>query len=283
MQARRIKADGVDLYTETFGDPSDPVVLFIMGAMASAVWWPEDFCRQLADRGRYVIRYDHRDTGRSTSYEPGRITYTVDDLAEDAVGVLDAYGIFQAHFIGMSLGGLLSQLVALKYPDRVLSLTLIASERLASEEDPDMPPMDPRILAYHAQAGDLDWSDREAEVEYQVGAWRLLVGSAHLFDEAAIRRMAEEDFERTDNLLTSMNHALLTGGERWSDRLDEVRAPALVVHGTEDRFLPYAHGVALTEALPEATLMMLEGTGHELHGADWGIILDAVERHTASR
>jgi pimeloyl-ACP methyl ester carboxylesterase len=97
MQARRIKADGVDLYTETFGDPSDPVVLFIMGAMASAVWWPEDFCRQLADRGRYVIRYDHRDTGRSTSYEPGRITYTVDDL--------DAYGIFQAHFIGMSWAG----------------------------------------------------------------------------------------------------------------------------------------------------------------------------------
>jgi len=181
------------------------------------------------------------------------------------------------------VGGLLSQLVALKYPDRVLSLTLIASERLASEEDPDMPPMDPRILAYHAQAGDLDWSDREAEVEYQVGAWRLLAGSAHPFDEAAIRRMAEEDFERTDNLLTSMNHALLTGGERWSDRLDEVRAPALVVHGTEDRFLPYAHGVALTEALPEATLLMLEGTGHELHGADWGIILDAVERHTASR
>jgi pimeloyl-ACP methyl ester carboxylesterase len=105
MQARRIKADGVDLYTETFGDPSDPVVLFIMGAMASAVWWPEDFCRQLADRGRYVIRYDHRDTGRSTSYEPGRITYTVSDLAEDAVGVLDAYGIFQAHFIGMSWAG----------------------------------------------------------------------------------------------------------------------------------------------------------------------------------
>lgn len=282
MQARRIEANGVALYTESFGDRSDPAVLLVMGATASAVWWPEVFCRQLADRGRYVIRYDHRDTGRSTTHEPGRIAYTVDDLADDAVGVLDAYTIAQAHFLGMSLGGLLSQLIALKHPDRVLSLTLVASERLASE-DPDMPSMDPRVLAYHARAGDLDWSDREAVVEYQVGAWRLLAGSAHPFDEAAIRRMAEEDFDRTDNLLTSMNHALLTGGERWSNRLDEVRAPALVVHGTEDRVLPYAHGLALTEALTEATLLTLEGTGHELHRADWEIILNALERHTAPR
>ena len=282
MPARRIEANGVALYTESFGDPSDPAVLLVMGATASGVWWPEGFCRQLADRGRYVIRYDHRDTGRSTAHEPGRIAYTVDDLADDAVGVLDAYTIVRAHFVGMSLGGLLSQLIALKYPDRVLSLTLVASERLASE-DPDMPPIDPRVLAYHARAGDLDWSDREVVVEYQVGAWRLLAGSAHPFDEAAVRRMAEEDFERTDNPLTSMNHALLTGGEHWSDRLDEVRAPALVVHGTEDRVLPYAHGLALTEALTEATLLKLEGTGHELHRADWETILNAVELHTASR
>lgn len=280
--AGRVETNGVALHTETFGDPSDPVVLLIMGAMSSAVWWPEGFCLQLADRGRYVIRYDHRDTGRSTAYEPGQIAYTVDDLADDAVGVLDAYGIARAHLAGMSLGGLLSQLIALKYPDRVLSLTLVASERLASE-DSNMPPMDPRILAYHARAGELDWYDRKSVVEYQVGAWRLQAGSAHPFDEAAIRRMAEEDLGRTDNPLTSMNHALLTGGERWLDRLYEVRAPALIVHGTEDPVLPYAHGVALTEALPETTLLTLEGTGHELHRADWETILNALERHTASR
>jgi len=84
--------------------------------MASAVWWPGDFCRQLADLGRYVIRYDHRDTGRSVSYVPGQIEYSVEDLADDAVGVLDAYGIGRAHLVGMSLGGFLSQLIALKYP-----------------------------------------------------------------------------------------------------------------------------------------------------------------------
>src|SRR2546422_5126387 len=87
MEIKQIKANGVDLYTENFGDPSDPTILLIMGAMASAVWWPEDFCRQLADRGRYVIRYDHRDTGRSVSYAPGQIEHSVEDLADDAVGV----------------------------------------------------------------------------------------------------------------------------------------------------------------------------------------------------
>jgi pimeloyl-ACP methyl ester carboxylesterase len=280
MEDKRIKANGVDLYTETFGDPSNPAILLIMGAMASAVWWPEDFCRQLADRGRYVLRYDHRDTGQSVSYVPGQIEYSVEDLADDAVGVLDAYGIDRAHLVGMSLGGFLSQLITLKYPDRVLTLTLIASERLGSD-DPNMPPMDAKIPAYHAQANALDWSDREAVIEYAVGGWRLLAGTAHPFDEATIRALAAQDFERSSNLLTSTNHALLSGGERWFDRLSELHVPALIIHGTEDPVLPYAHGVALAEALPQATLLTLKGTGHELHRNDWGTIIDAVERHTA--
>ena len=124
---------------------------------------------------------------------------------------------------------------------------------------------------------------KEAAVEYAVGAWRLLAGSAHPFDEAAVRALAAEDFERTKNMLTPMNHALLSGGERWFGRLEEVRVPALVIHGTEDPVLPYAHGVALAKALPDATLLTLEGTGHELHRNDWDAIIAAVERHTAQR
>ena len=147
MKTKQIKVNGIDLYTESFGDPSGPTILLIMGAMASGVWWPEEFCRQIAERGRYVIRYDHRDTGRSVSYAPGRIEYSVEDLSDDAVGILNAYGIDRAHLVGMSLGGFLSQLIALKYPDRVLTLTLIASERLGPE-DPAIPAMDPKIPAY---------------------------------------------------------------------------------------------------------------------------------------
>jgi pimeloyl-ACP methyl ester carboxylesterase len=159
MGSKQINANGVELFTESFGAPSDPAVLLVMGAMASAVWWPEEFCGRLAGRGRYVIRYDHRDTGRSVSYEPGQIAYSVEDLADDAVGVLDAYGVERAHLVGLSLGGFLSQLVALKSPERVRTLTLIASERLGPH-DPAMPPMDPKVPAYHARAGTIEGDGR---------------------------------------------------------------------------------------------------------------------------
>jgi pimeloyl-ACP methyl ester carboxylesterase len=141
--------------------------------------------------------------------------------------------------------------------------------------------MDPKILAYHARAGAVDWSDRESVVEYSTGAWRLLAGTAHPFDEAGVRALAAQDFDRTGNLLTPMNHALLSGGERWYNRLNEVRVPALIIHGTQDPVLPYAHGLALVEALPQATLLTLKGTGHELHRNDWDAIIEALETHTA--
>jgi pimeloyl-ACP methyl ester carboxylesterase len=280
IRSKTITDTGLSLYSESFGSPSDPAVLLIMGAMCSGVWWPEEFCHQLAGRGRFVIRYDHRDTGRSTSYDPGRLAYSAEDLADDAIRVLDGWGIDDAHLVGMSLGGFLAQIIALKDPRRVSSLTLIASERLAPA-DPGMPAMDPSIPEYHARAGELDWSDQRAVVEYQVGAWRLLSGSAHPFDEAAIRAMAIAAFDRAENLLTAFNHAGLDVAERWLGRLGEIMAPALVIHGTEDPVLPYTHGLALEAELPNAALLTLEGTGHELHRADWPVILDAIERHTA--
>ena len=280
MRAREIATNGISLHCEAVGDPAHPAVLLIMGAMSSAVWWPEELCRQLADRGRYVIRYDQRDTGRSTSYTPARASYTIEDLADDAVGVLDGYELDRAHLVGMSLGGYLAQIIALKHPSRALTLTLIASERLA-RADPELPAIDPSVTEYHARAAELDWSDREAVVSYQVGAWRLISGSAHAFDEPAVRAMSEADFDRTPNLLTTFNHAALGDAVGWVDRLDEVGVPALVIHGTEDLVLPYAHAQALESALPTATFLTLEGTGHELHRADWPAILDAVEQHTA--
>jgi pimeloyl-ACP methyl ester carboxylesterase len=267
MEELLVRAGEAELFSESVGDRNTPAVLLIMGAMASGVWWPASFCAEIAARGRFVIRYDHRDTGRSTSYSPGQTRYSVETLAEDALAVLDAHGLREAHLVGMSLGGYLSQLLALKAPSRVRTLTLIASERLALA-DPSMPGMDPRVLAYHARAAALDWTDRAAVLEYQVGAWRLLSGSAHVFDEAGIRALAEEDFERTPNPLTPFNHAGLGDPTGWVNRLDEIRAPALIIHGTEDPVLPYA-------------LLRLAGVGHELHPLDWPVIIDAIIEHTA--
>ncbi|NJR51505.1 MAG: alpha/beta hydrolase [Leptolyngbyaceae cyanobacterium CSU_1_3] len=280
MKTKQISNNEVQLFSESFGSPDDTPILLIMGATASAIWWPEAFCCQLAAVGRYVIRYDQRDTGRSTSYEPGQINYSVEDLADDAFCVLDGYGIQSAHVVGMSLGGYLAQLMALKHPQRIISLALIASERLA-EADSTMPEIDPSVLNYHAKASELDWTNREAVIEYQVGAWRLLSGSAHSFDESIIRKLAGADFDRTPNPTTTFNHALLQGGEMWLGRLDEIAVPTLVIHGTEDLVLPYVHSLALKAELPNAKLLTLAGTGHELHPDDWFIMIEAIQQHTA--
>src|SRR3954471_12903448 len=119
-----IQANGVELCTEPFGDPADPPVLLVMGVGASMLWWEEGFCRMLADGGRFVIRYDHRDTGRSVTCDVGSPGYTGADLVVDAVGVLDAYDMPAAHVVGVSAGGAFAQLLALGFPARVLSLVL---------------------------------------------------------------------------------------------------------------------------------------------------------------
>jgi pimeloyl-ACP methyl ester carboxylesterase len=122
-----IEANGVELCTEPFGDRADPPILLVMGIGGSMLWWEEGFCRMLAGGGRFVIRYDHRDTGRSITYQPGRPGYTGSDLVADAAGVLDAYRIAAAHVVGVSAGGALAQLLALDFADRVRSLVLIST------------------------------------------------------------------------------------------------------------------------------------------------------------
>lgn len=279
MKARIIEFEGIRIYSESFGSAENPAVLLVMGATASGAWWPDEFCAALAGNGRFVLRYDHRDTGGSTSYEPGAAPYEVEDLADDAVRVLDGYGIQHAHVVGMSLGGYIAQLLALKYSKRILTITAIASERLA-KADPSMPGIAPELLAYHSRGGELNWNDREAVMEYWVGAWRLLAGSMHEFDPELIRKMARADLARTPNPLTAFNHAGLGDATGWIDRLDEISQPALVIHGTDDIVLPYVHAEALNDALPHARLVKLQGGGHELPRAVWPLVVREICQHT---
>ena len=137
-----VRANGVDLCVEAFGDPADPALLLIMGSSASMDWWEDEFCRRVAAGLLFVIRYDQRDTGRSVTYPPGAPPYTMQDLATDAVGVLDAFGVSRAHVVGMSMGGAVAQLVALDHASRVASLTLIATAAAGpGPDDPDLPAM----------------------------------------------------------------------------------------------------------------------------------------------
>jgi pimeloyl-ACP methyl ester carboxylesterase len=162
MTERMIEANGVDLCTEPFGNPADPPVLLVMGVGASMLWWEEGFCRMLADGGRFVIRYDHRDTGRSVSYEPGRPEYTGADLVADGVGVLDAYDIAAAHVVGVSAGGAFAQLLALDFSDRVLSLVVISTSR-AVPGGRELPP--PTEEGRFVSTARVDWSDAESVID----------------------------------------------------------------------------------------------------------------------
>jgi pimeloyl-ACP methyl ester carboxylesterase len=272
------KINGVEICTERFGAPTDPCILLIMGASASMVWWDKDFCIRLAETGRFVIRFDNRDVGRSTCYPPGEIHYSVHELVDDAVAVLDSYGMEKAHFVGMSLGGMIAQVAAVKYPNRVLSITAIASGIFA--ERPDLPPIEEKILTYHAKASEVDWEDKPSVEQYLVGGWKLLNGSRHPFNEEQAKRLAREEMNRANSLLSMFNHALLRGGEELSEEVSHLRIPTLVIHGTEDPVLPIPHAQALADAIPNARLVTVEGAGHEIHKDDWELVIAEISAHT---
>jgi pimeloyl-ACP methyl ester carboxylesterase len=276
---RMIEANGVELCTESFGRPSDPAILLVMGIGGSMLWWEEGFCRLLVERGRFVIRYDHRDTGRSVTYEPGRPEYTGADLIADAVGVLDAYGVRAAHVVGVSAGGAFTQLLALEYPDRVLSLVLISTSP-ATPGERGLPPATERHQRFVTSAT-VDWSDERSVIEYLVDYARMLAGGARPFDEAAIQELVRRDVERGHNIAASENHGVAAEGELPRKPLSSIAVPTLVIHGTEDPMFPLEHGEALVREISGARLLTLEGTGHGVERPDWEPIARAILAHTA--
>jgi pimeloyl-ACP methyl ester carboxylesterase len=282
---RIVEVGGVELCVETLGRPSDPTVLLIGGSSASMDWWEDGFCRRLVAGSRFVIRYDHRDTGRSVSYEPGAPPYGVPDLAADAVALLGALGVPRAHVVGISMGGGLAQLVALEHPDRVVSLTLIASAPAApGPDDPDLPAMSKEDGARFAEAAEPDWSDRAAVIEYGMHLARVSASRSRPFDEQGMRELWGRVLDRTANVASSFtNHNVIAGGERFRDRLGEIRVPTLVIHGTEDPVVPYGNGEALSRDIREAKLLTVDGMGHELPGWAWDAVVPAIVAHTRDR
>jgi pimeloyl-ACP methyl ester carboxylesterase len=276
---RLIEANGVELCTEAFGEPADPPILLIMGTGASMLWWDEEFCRMLADGGRFVIRYDHRDTGRSATYEVGHPGYTGDDLVADAVGVLDAYEVPAAHLVGVSAGGAFAQLLALDYPERVLSLVLISTSPVMSAQRKLPSPTDE--FTRFVKTAQVDWSDPDSVIDYLVDYSRVLAGTERPFDESANRRLVRRDVERARNFAATQNHDMISNDERTRGPLSSITKPTLVIHGTADPMFPLAHGQALSEEIPGATLLPLKGAGHGIERADWQSIVRAIIKHTA--
>lgn len=280
MTERMTHANGVELCTESFGDPADPPILLVMGLGASMLWWEGGFCRMLADGGRFVIRYDHRDTGRSVTYEPGHPGYTGGDLVADAAGVLDAYAIPAAHIVGVSAGGGLAQLLALDHPSRVLSLVLISTSAAV--------PIDRRLpgpadaFGRFVSTATVDWTDKGSVADYLVGYSRMLAGDQRPFDEAGMRDLVRRDIERAHDIAASQNHDLIHDDDRQHPPLSSITAPTVVLHGTADPMFPLEHGEALADEIPNAELLHLPGAGHGLQPDDWSTVTRTILDHTAS-
>src|SRR5690606_22421426 len=165
----------------------------MMGATASMLWWDEEFCERLAQKGFFVIRYDNRDVGKSTTYAQGAPPYGLEDMVDDAIHILDAYNIQQAHLAGMSLGGLLAQMAALIYPERVKSLILIATGPFGPT-DPRIPAMDERIISFQAKAAEVDWKDENAVASFLIEGAEMQSGTKHRYDKQRGEKLAREEF-----------------------------------------------------------------------------------------
>jgi pimeloyl-ACP methyl ester carboxylesterase len=275
--------NGVRLCVQAFGDPRDPAILLISGMSSSMDWWDEEFCARLAGGPRYVIRYDHRDTGQSACYLPGAPPYTGGDLAADAVGVLDALGVQVAHLAGMSMGGALAQRIALQHRGRVATLTLFSTTAIGpvSQDSPQLPGPAAELLDSPEPARP-DWTDRAAVIDYIVAADRRL--SRGMFDETRVRERAGRIVDRSKDIQAAMtNHQLLDDpGTPDPPRIERISAPTLVIHGTADPLFPYPHGQALARTIPGATLLPLPGIGHQMPPqATWDTVVPAMLRHTS--
>jgi pimeloyl-ACP methyl ester carboxylesterase/2-polyprenyl-3-methyl-5-hydroxy-6-metoxy-1,4-benzoquinol methylase len=279
---RFVDSGGVRLCVDTVGDPAHPAILMIGGMSSSLDWWPDELCERLAAGLRYVIRYDHRDTGESTHYPAGKPGYTGMDLVADVPRVLDGLGLTApAHLVGISMGGVLAMLTAATYPDRVASLTLVST----STHAPGLPGASPEISAHFANAPEVDWSDPAAAVDAIVAYDRLLAGP-DAFDAAASRALATRVVARTADVEASqVNHlAADTGddGRPLHERVAGIAVPTLVVHGTADPMLPYPHAEATAAAFAGAELLPLPGVGHQVPPpSTWDVLVPAMLRLTS--
>jgi pimeloyl-ACP methyl ester carboxylesterase len=273
-----VNANGVELCVEPFGDPAHPLILLLHGAGSTMLSWDESLCARLAGGGRLVVRADSRDAGRSTTYEPGAPAYAFRDLVADAIALLDHFGAPRGHLVGMSVGGAVAQVAALEHPDRVATLTLASSTPgIPGAEAHDLPGPSPRLGGGPPAP---DARDRSAVIEYLVESERPYSAD---FDDRAARELAGRVVDRAADLEAQLvNPYRVDSGDPWRERLGQIAAPTLVVHGAEDPMFPLPHGEALAREIPGATLLTLDRTGHEYFPPHtWDTVVPAILRHTS--
>jgi pimeloyl-ACP methyl ester carboxylesterase len=281
----KAKANNIEIEYDTFGDPTSKPLLLVMGLGAQMIRWDVEMCEQLADRGFYVIRFDNRDVGLSTKFDEAgepdlmkifmavqkgekiEAAYTLDDMADDAVGLLDALNIEKAHICGASMGGMIAQVIAYRHPSRVLSLTSIMS----STGNPDLPQPKPEALQVLIKPVP---EGRDAIIEDGVNRMRIIHGSGFPFDEKKARELVEASYDRSNyrpGYARQLAAIMATGNRKAA--LNSIKVPTLVIHGGNDPLMPPDGGKDTAEAIPGAELLIIEGMGHSLPIEVWPRVL----------
>lgn len=295
-----VSNDGVDLWTESFGDPMDPAIVLVMGSMSQGIVWPDGLVGRLAAAGHHVIRYDHRDTGRSTAVDFAATPYSWADIRDDITRVMDAYGLASAHIVGHSAGGLLAQWLAVESPERVETLTVIGSSPLGGREgkvlgaalmgeelpEGSLPPPNQAFIDHYRKAmSATPPANRREQIDAQVADARMLHGPEIPFDEEAERVRQERIFDRASNPASVVNHRLAWMADpdfEPTGVLGRVKAPTLAIEGTCEPCKP-GHGALIADAIPGARLLMVEGMGHTLPEEVHAELATAILAHTSGR
>lgn len=282
----------VQIEYETFGDPQHPALLLIAGNGAQLLFWETAFCEALAERNLFVIRFDNRDAGLSTKFDHAGVPdimaaiqsamagnainapYSLDDMADDAVAVLDALGIKQAHICGASMGGMIAQVVAYRHPERTLSLISIMSNTGNPATAQGKPEAIQAVVAPPP-------AERGANIEHNMAVWRKIWSAGFPFEEARARAFLENSYDRAycPGGAVRQNLALLARGDR-REALAQIKAPTLVIHGSADPLIPLAAGRETADVIPNAKFVVIDGMGHDLPTGAWPQIIAEISNHT---
>jgi pimeloyl-ACP methyl ester carboxylesterase len=279
--SRRVAVgDGIEICYESFGDRDDPAILLIAGFWAQLLAWPPGFVDELVKRGHFVVRFDNRDAGLSTHLhdaprpdpraafegDVSSASYTLSDMAGDVAGLMDALGLQSAHIVGVSMGGMIGQTLAIERPDRVHSLTSVMSTTGNPAVGQSTEAALAALLAPPART-------RQDAVERVIATLRVIGSPAYKLDEAGIRARSALAFDRANDPIGVGRQllAILASGDR-TPQLRHVHIPTLVLHGADDPLISLSGGRATAEAIPGAELVVIEGMGHDLPPQLWAMI-----------
>lgn len=289
----QVSANGINVEYESFGSTSSPAILLVMGLGMQLIVWPEPFCRELASKGYHVIRYDNRDTGLSTKFDeagapsipwlvikglvglPIHLPYTLRDMADDAIGLLDALDVDAAHLVGASMGGMIAQNVSASYSQRVRSLTSIMS----TSGKRSLPGADLQVSRHIVLAQPTN-GDRDAVIAHSMRLIELIGSPEYPVDEERRRELASMSFDRCYYPAGINRHiaAIIGDGDR-RERLGMISSPTLVIHGREDPLIPLAGGIDTAKQIAGARLEVIEGMGHNLPEGLWPVLAEMIAGH----